>query len=108
MKTLLRLSLLLFILFVSASAQAQQNFLDITKYEVYYGWAHNYPQDWIVLRRFQNRDKEYYLLVNPQTLQTKVNESSFYQVQPMTLAQTRLALKIRLMKKLSAKLKNNR
>ncbi|HTK21605.1 MAG TPA: hypothetical protein VL442_18935 [Mucilaginibacter sp.] len=93
MKPLLRLSLLLFVLFVSATAQAQQNFLDITKYEVYYGWAHNYPQDWIVLRRFQNRDKEYYLLVNPQTLQTKVNESSFYQVQPMALAQTRTAFK---------------
>jgi len=91
MKPLLRLSLLLFVLFVSATVQAQQNFLDITKYEVYYGWAHNYPQDWIVLRRFQNRDKEYYLLVNPQTLQTKVNESSFYQVKPMTLAQTREA-----------------
>ena len=75
------------------SVFAQQNFLDITKYEVYYGWAHNYPQDWIVLRRFQNRDKEYYLLVNPQTLQTRVNESSFYQVKPMTLAETRAAFK---------------
>jgi len=74
-------------------AHAQQNFLDITKYEVYYGWAHNYPQDWIVLRRFENRGKEYYLLVNPQTLQTKVNESSFYQVQPMTLAETRTFFK---------------
>ncbi|HEY9002196.1 MAG TPA: polysaccharide deacetylase [Mucilaginibacter sp.] len=93
MKPLIRLSLLLFVLFVSALANAQQNFLDITKYEVYYGWAHNYPQDWIVLRRFQNRDKEYYLLVNPQTLQTKVNESSFYQVKPMTLAQTRIVFK---------------
>jgi len=72
---------------------AQQNFLDITKYQVYYGWAHNYPQDWIVLRRFENRGKEYYLLVNPQTLQTKVNESSFYQVQPMTLAETRTFFK---------------
>ncbi|MBS1521192.1 MAG: polysaccharide deacetylase [Bacteroidetes bacterium] len=90
---MLRLSLLLFLLIVSALARAQQNFLDITKYEVYYGWAHNYPQDWIVLRRFQNRDKEYYLLVNPQTLQTKVNESSFYQVKRMTLAETRVAFK---------------
>ena len=93
MKPLIRLSLLLFILFVSTLARAQQNFLDITKYEVYYGWAHNYPQDWIVLRRFENRSKEYYLLVNPQTLQTRVNESSYYQVKPMTLAETRIAFK---------------
>jgi hypothetical protein len=93
MKRLIRLPLLLFSLFVSTLVHAQQNFLDISKYEVYYGWAHNYPQDWIVLRRFENRNKEYYLLVNPQTLQTKVNESSFYQVKPMTLADTRIAFK---------------
>jgi hypothetical protein len=75
------------------TTKAQQNFLDITKYQVYYGWAHNYPQDWIVLRRFENQGKEYFMLVNPQTLQTKVNESSFYQVKPMTLAQTRTFFK---------------
>jgi hypothetical protein len=74
-------------------ARAQQNFLNITKYQVYYGWAHNYPQDWIVLRKFENQGKEYLLLVNPQTLQTKVNESSFYQVKPMTLAETRTFFK---------------
>jgi hypothetical protein len=74
-------------------ARAQQNFLNITKYQVYYGWAHNYPQDWIILRKFENQGKEYLLLVNPQTLQTKVNESSFYQVKPMTLAETRTFFK---------------
>ena len=93
MKTAARFLFVLSILFLPTLLRAQQNFLDITKYEVYYGWAHNYPQDWIVLRRFENRDKEYYLLVNPQTLQTKVNESSFYQVKPMTLAETRVAFK---------------
>jgi hypothetical protein len=31
--------------------------------------------------------------VNPQTLQTKINETSFYQVQEMTLAQTRVKFK---------------
>lgn len=84
---------LFLITYFNTLVRAQQNFLDITKYEVYYGWAHNYPQDWIVLRRFENRNKEYYLLVNPQTLQTKVNESSFYQVKPMTLAETRVSFK---------------
>jgi hypothetical protein len=33
------------------------------------------------------------MLLNPQTLQTKVNESSFYQVKPMTLAETRTFFK---------------
>ena len=89
MKAQFKLLLFLSITFAPAIVFAQQNFLDISKYEVYYGWAHNYPQDWIVLRRFENRGKEYYLLVNPQTLQTKVNESSFYQVKTMTLAETR-------------------
>src|ERR1700759_802880 len=68
---------------------AQQNFLNIANYRVFYGWAHNYPQDWLILRRFENGGRDYLLLVNPQTLQTKVNESSFYQIKEMTLAQAR-------------------
>ena len=74
-------------------AEAQQNFLNITNYRVYYGWAHNYPQDWLILRRFENGGRDYLLMVNPETLQTKVNESSFYQVKPMTLAETRVFFK---------------
>ncbi|MDO3625574.1 polysaccharide deacetylase [Mucilaginibacter sp. BT774] len=93
MKPLTRFLFFLSILPIPTLVRAQQNFLDITKYGVYYGWAHNYPQDWMVLRRFENHNKEYYLLVNPQTLQTKVNESSFYQVKPMTLAEARTAFK---------------
>lgn len=113
MKPLTRFLFILSVLFIPTLLHAQQNFLDITKYEVYYGWAHNYPQDWIVLRRFENRDKEYYLLVNPQTLQTKVNESSFYRVKPMTLAETRVAFKntpyekaIRMAEKQSARIQD--
>ena len=93
MKPLYKPLLFIAFLFTSLLAHAQQNFLNITNYRVYYGWAHNYPQDWIVLRRFENRGKDYFLLVNPQTLQTKVNESSFYQVKPMTLAETRIFFK---------------
>ena len=74
-------------------AAAQQNFLKITNYRVYYGWAHNYPQDWLIMRRFEENGKDYLLIVNPQTLQSKVNESSFYQVKPMTLAETRVFFK---------------
>jgi hypothetical protein len=93
MKTLkpLLVSILLFALV--QICHAQQNFLGITNYRVYYGWAHNYPQDWIILRRFENNKRDYLLLVNPQTLQTRINETSFYQVKEMSLAQTRVKFK---------------
>lgn len=69
--------------------QAQPNFPDITSYRVYYGWAHRYPQDWAILRRFDDRGKDYLLLLNPQTLQSKVDEAGFYQVKQMTLGDMR-------------------
>lgn len=93
MKPLFKYLFLVSVLLISVKCSAQQDFQQITNYQLYYGWAHNYPQDWIVLRRFKNLEKEYYLLVNPQTLQTKVNESSFYQVRSMTLEQTRTFFK---------------
>ncbi len=93
MNTPIKFLLLALLLCSFTLVHAQQNFLNITNYRVYYGWAHNYPQDWIVLRKFENQGKEYLLLVNPQTLQTKVNESSFYRVKPMTLAETRTFFK---------------
>lgn len=93
MKTLKPLLITLLLFTLMPVCFAQQNFLDIKNYRVYYGWAHNYPQDWIVLRRFENNKRDYLLLVNPQTLQTKINETSFYQVQEMTLAQTRVKFK---------------
>jgi hypothetical protein len=94
MKTLIKFLLVTLVVFSSTiMSRAQQNFINITNYRVYYGWAHNYPQDWLILRRFENQGKNYFLLVNPQTLQTKVNESSFYQVKPMTLTETRAFFK---------------
>jgi len=78
---------------LTQACRAQQNFLNITFYRVYYGWAHNYPQDWLILRRFENSGRDYLLLVNPQTLQSKVDESSFYQIKPMTLDETRTFFK---------------
>src|SRR6185312_13619272 len=86
-RPLLITSLLLFALI--PVCRAQQDFLNITNYRVFYGWAHNYPQDWLILRRFENSGRDYLLLLNPQTLQTKVNESSFYQIREMTLVQSR-------------------
>jgi hypothetical protein len=74
-------------------ARAQQNFLGIKNYRVFYGWAHNYPQDWLILRRFENNGRDYLLMVNPQNLQSKVDEARFYQVKQMTLADTRTFFK---------------
>jgi hypothetical protein len=94
MNKLLKLLFLVLLAFAFIPVcHAQQNFLDIKNYQVYYGWAHNYPQDWLILRRFQNNGRDYFLLVNPQTLQSKVDETSFYQVKPMSLAETRTFFK---------------
>ncbi|QQL49309.1 polysaccharide deacetylase family protein [Mucilaginibacter ginkgonis] len=81
--------LLLVLFFIFSNARGQANFEHIINYSVYYGWAHNAPQDWVVLRKFENRGKPYFLMVNPQTLQTKVDEPAAYQFKPMTLPQLR-------------------
>ena len=75
--------------FFYTKTAAQANYTNIKNYQPYYGWARHYPQDWIILRRFENYGKNYLLLVNPQTLETKINEGSFYQVKPMTLTEVR-------------------
>ncbi|MCC8426829.1 polysaccharide deacetylase [Mucilaginibacter sp. UR6-11] len=70
---------------VSLTAGAQANYLKIENYKVYYGWAKHFPQDWMILRRFENQGRQYFLMVNPQTLQTKIDETNFYQVKTMTM-----------------------
>ena len=90
MKLTLKSEILLFLFtFFFFLAKAQQTFLNITDYKVYYGWAHHYPQDWIILREFKNDGKAYYLLVNPRTLVTKIDAPGFYQVKPMTFDELR-------------------
>lgn len=90
-KHFLRISLSFLILLplFCHDASAQAIYRKIENYKVYYGWAHNYPQDWMILRRFDNEGRNYLLMVNPQTLETKINESSFYQVKPMSMEQAR-------------------
>ena len=85
--------LLLFLLTQAGSICAQANYTHIESYKPYYAWAKRYPQDWIVLRQFENAGKTYYLMVNPQTLVTKINEAGFYQLQPLTLPQLRRKFK---------------
>lgn len=90
MKRLLNyISFLFLFLAPTVVAHAQANYLKITNYKVYYGWATHYPQDWMIIRQFENEGKNYFLLVNPQTLETKIDEPSFYKVKPMTLAEAR-------------------
>lgn len=72
---------------------AQANFTRITSYKVFYGWARHVPQDWIITREFVNDGKTYFLLVNPQTLETKIDEPDFYQVKPMTIDEVRTFFK---------------
>jgi hypothetical protein len=74
-------------------ANAQANYLKIENYKVYYGWAKNFPQDWMVIRQFENGGKNYLMLVNPQTLETRIDEPGTYQVKPMTFAQARAFFK---------------
>jgi hypothetical protein len=87
------LSLFFLFTFLAIKANAQANYLSITNYRVYYGWAKNFPQDWMILRQFENRGKGYFMLVNPQTMQTRIDETNIYQVKPMTLAEARAFFK---------------
>jgi hypothetical protein len=88
-KVYLKTFLILPLFCLVTGAMAQANYTHITNYEVYFGWAKRYPQDWMILRRFENNGKPYLLMVNPQTLETKVNDAGFYQVKPMSMAETR-------------------
>ncbi len=70
-------------------ANGQADYLKITGYSVYYGWAKHFPQDWMIIRQFKNDGKLFFMLVNPQTLETKIDGTDFYQVKPMTLEEAR-------------------
>jgi hypothetical protein len=86
------LFIITFFLLLSAStiiANAQANFTKIENYKVDYGVAKRFPQELMVLRSFDNYGKHYLLLVDPQTLITKISQVGFYTVTPMSIAQAR-------------------
>lgn len=87
---LITLTLASFTIHVSAQA----NYLKIVNYHVSYGWAKRFPQDWVVLRKFENAGRQYMLMVNPQTLETKVDEPKYYQIKNMTMAEVRDMFKV--------------
>jgi hypothetical protein len=94
MKQLLRYVLFCFLFSASITfARAQANFLRITNYKVFYGWASRAPLDLLILRQFENEGKSYYLLVDPHTLNTRIDQTNFYQVKPMTFAEARTFFK---------------
>jgi hypothetical protein len=86
---------LFFFLFIlsAITALGQANYLKITDYKVYYGWATHAPQDYMILRQFENEGKHYFLLVDPRTLITRIDETNIYQVKPMSIADARAFFK---------------
>ena len=74
-------------------ACAQSNYSKITSYNTYFGWAKRFPQDWMIIRKFENDGKNYFMLVNPQTLETKIDEIGSYEVKHMTQDETKAFFK---------------
>jgi hypothetical protein len=74
-------------------AFAQATFTKIENYKTMYGVAKHYPRELMILRSFDNYGKHYLLLADPQTLDTRIDESSFYQLQEMSIAQARAYFK---------------
>jgi hypothetical protein len=77
----------------TARAQSTANFTQIQNYRVTYGVADHDPRQLMILRSFDDHDRHYLLLVNPQTLETRVDLASFYQVREMTIAAARAFFK---------------
>src|SRR5471030_938118 len=78
------------LLFVSSPSFSQVYYTAIKNYTVYYAAAKRGNIDWLALRRFENGGKTYLLLVDPDELETKVDEASSYTLNPMTIAKARL------------------
>lgn len=66
------------------SANAQKAYASIKDYKVFYGVIVRNQQNLFVTRRFENAGKRYYLLINPQTLETEIIKSKVYDVEPMS------------------------
>ncbi|MDB5125660.1 MAG: polysaccharide deacetylase [Mucilaginibacter sp.] len=91
MKQLLKYSLLIFLLSgYAVTANAQVSYLKITNYQTYYASAKRNNTDWFAIRKFENEGKIYLLLVDPDELETKIDEAAQYTLSPMFMAQARL------------------
>jgi hypothetical protein len=91
MKQLLKyLSLFIFLTGLADVSDAQVNYLKITNYKVYYASAKRNNVDWFAIRKFEDSGKTYLLLVNPDELETKVDEAVLYNISPMSMPEARL------------------
>jgi|SRR6185437_2815435 len=81
---------LLALLLISSMSFSQVYYTAIKNYTIYYASAKRASTDWLALRRFENDGKTYLLLVDPDELETKVDEASLYTLNPMTIAKARL------------------
>jgi len=69
---------------------SQVYYTAIKNYTIFYASAKKGATDWLAVRRFENAGKTYLLLVDPDELETKVDEASLYTLNPMTIAKARL------------------
>jgi hypothetical protein len=88
-KTTKTILALLIILCCLSKAKAQNTYAQLTNYGPYYGVAKRFGQSWIALRRFDDRGRGFLLLVNPKTLETRVDLAGSYQLQPMAMQSLR-------------------
>ena len=84
-------SILFFILFISSSASFSQTvYSSIKNYTVYYASAKRNNIDWFAIRKFEDSGKTYLLLVDPDELETHVEDASLFMLNPMPMSQARL------------------
>jgi hypothetical protein len=72
------------------SSFSQTPYLSIKNYTVFYASAKRNNTDWFAIRKFENSGKIYLLLVDPDELETRVDEASLYSLNPISMAQARL------------------
>ncbi|MDF2434090.1 MAG: hypothetical protein JWP44_3721 [Mucilaginibacter sp.] len=73
-----------------SSSFSQAAYSSIKNYAVFYASAKRNKTDWFAIRKFENSGKTYLLLVDPDELETKVDEAALYSLSAMPMAQARL------------------
>ncbi len=68
----------LFLLVLLSTRICAQKFESLSKYKVNYGLAKSATEQWLAIRSFSADGEKYLLLVNPQTLDTKVDLANNY------------------------------
>lgn len=78
------------LLLLSGNCFSQVYYKAIKNYSVYYASAKRGKTDWLAIRKFQDSGKTFLLLVDPDELDTKVDEASKYALEAMTIDRARL------------------